>query len=102
MSPGGIHLSAKGVAMLNANWKKWACAAIVSAALLPAAGFARAAHRTAVNKQALAVNTTTESKNDKKKLTHRAAPAKKLVRKAAPAKNLVSKTHSAKKLTSKK
>ena len=89
--------------MFRTNWKKWAFTAIVSAALLPAATFAKSHHASTIDKQpATAKTSTTEAKHGKKKLAHRSAPAKKLVHKTTPSKKLVAKTHATKKLTSKK
>lgn len=90
--------------MFRTNWKKFAGIAIVSAALVPGVGFAMGAHQIMMNatKPADAKTSTVENKNDKKKLTHVAAPSKKLVHHTTPSKKLVSKTHTTSKLTTKK
>lgn len=88
--------------MFRTNWKKWTLAAVLSAALLPAATFAKAHGVTVLAKQPTVTKTSATESQQKKKLTHKTAPAKKLLHRATPSKKLVSKSHPTKKLSAKK
>jgi hypothetical protein len=90
--------------MFRTNWKKWAGIGMVSAALLPGVGFAMGAHQIMMNgtQPADAKTSTTDTKNDKKKLTHVVTPSKKLVHRTTTSKKLITRTHPTSKLTTKK
>ncbi|HTL29960.1 MAG TPA: hypothetical protein VL282_12095 [Tepidisphaeraceae bacterium] len=88
--------------MFRTNWKNWACAAIVSAALVPAVSFARTKHQNkSEDKQPqkhVVTKTTTHAKSaspSKHTLTTKKPTSHKLTaRKHTPAKLVKKPTHS--------
>jgi hypothetical protein len=85
--------------MFRTNWKKWALTAVLSAALLPAATFAKTHSANLNAKQPVAAKTSTTASKDKRKLAQKTAPSRELVHRATASKKLVGKTHATQKRT---